>query len=80
MFSFIWKLIPKDYKFSVAFKKSGQMAGKALVGFVVGTKVGRQLSPEHLQAVELAIGVLATAGLEWIHDLARMKWPNAKWL
>lgn len=75
-----WKLIPADYKWSVGIKKAGIMAGKAIAGLLVGSQVGAKLSPQHVEAVGTVITVLTTAGLEWLHDWAKMKYPDAKWL
>lgn len=80
MLGFIWKILPKEYKFSVAFKKAGAMAGKAITGLLVGTVVGQKLSPQHVEAVSTVITVLTTAGLEAIHDWAKLKYPDQKWL
>jgi hypothetical protein len=80
MFGFVWKILPDKYKFSVAFKKMGQMAGKATVGLIAGSAIGNKLSPEHFEAVSTVVTVLTTAGLEYVHDWAKMKWPDNKWL
>lgn len=80
MIGWIWKMLPHDYKFSVAFKKIGIIAGKALTGLIVGSTLGQKLSPQNVEAVGSVLTILTTAGLEAAHDWARLKWPNAKWL
>lgn len=79
MLNFFWKLIPKDYKWSVATKKAGIMAGKAIVGILAGSEIGQRLDPKHVEVVGTVITVFTTAGLEWLHDWAKMKWPDSKW-
>lgn len=73
-------MIPEDYKWSVGIKKTGIMAGKAIVGLLAGTTVGHKLSPQHVDMVSTVVTVLTTAGLEALHDWAKLKWPNQKWL
>lgn len=80
MFKFFWKALPDNYKFSVAFKKAGIMAGKAVTGLLVGTVVGHKLTPAHVEAVGTVVTVLTTAGLEALHDWAKLKWPDSGWL
>lgn len=80
MFDFIWKHIPEDYKWSVGIKKASQMAGKALAGLIVGSAVGKHLPPESAQYVEMGVTIMTTATLEAIHDWAKLKWPDKKWL
>lgn len=80
MLKFIWKILPSNYKFSVLFKKMGMMAGKATAGWLLGTTVGKHLSPQHIELISGAIGVITTAGLEAGHDWAKLKWPNNKYL
>lgn len=80
MFKFFWNILPADYKWSVAIKKTGIMAGKAITGLLIGSTVGAKLSPQHIEVVGTVTTVLATAALEGIHDWAKLHWPNAKWL
>lgn len=80
MFGFIWKMLPDKFKFGVAFRKMGAMAGKASIGLLLGTAAGKKLSPEHIEAVSSAVTILTTIGLEAAHDWAKLKWPNNKLL
>lgn len=80
MLSFILKLIPQDYKWSIGIKKVGQMAGKAIAGLLIGSALGKKLSPEHVEAISTVGMVGTTMALEWFHDWAKLKWPDAKWL
>lgn len=80
MIGWLWKILPDDYKFSIAFKKMGAMAAKAITGLLLGSVVGKKLSPEHIDAVGTVVTVLTTAGLEALHDWAKLKYPNASWL
>ena len=80
MFGFIWKVLPSNYKFNVLGRKLASMAGKATVGLLLGTAVGRKLSPEHIEAVSSTVTILTTVGLEALHDWAKLKWPKSKLL
>lgn len=80
MLDFIWRHIPNDYKFDVAFKKIGAMAGKAIVGLLVGSQVAQHVPHQYIEAVGTVVTVGTTMLMEGIHDWAKMKYPNAKWL
>lgn len=80
MLKFLWRIVPDNYKFSVAFKKIGVIAGKAVTGLLVGSVVGSKLAPQHVEAVGTVVTVLTTACLEAVHDWAKVKWPDNKWL
>lgn len=80
MLNWILGLIPNNYKWSVAAKNVGIIAGKAIAGLLVGSTVGAKLSPQHVEAVSTVVTVLTTAGLEAIHDWAKLKYPDSKWL
>lgn len=80
MLNFFWKLVPPNYRWEIGIKRAGIMAGKAITGLLVGSEIGARLSPAHVGAVGAVATVLATATLEWFHDWAKMKYPNAKWL
>lgn len=80
MFNWLWNMIPDDYKWQVGIKKAGIMAGKAIAGILVGSTIGAKLSPQHVEMVGTVVTVLTTAGLEWLHDWAKMKYPDKKWL
>lgn len=80
MFGLLWKILPKNYKFSIAFKNVGIMAGKAVVGLLAGSVLAEKLSPEHVQAIGAVVTVATTMALEGLHDWAAVKWPNATWL
>lgn len=56
------------------------MAGKALVGLLLGTTLGKKLSPEHVELVTTTVAILTTTGLEALHDWAKLKWPESKLL
>lgn len=84
MLRFIWRLIPANYKWRVAIKKTAYAIAKVATACISTVKV---------KAFLLSIGVdidakafqeglgLALVGLfEWIHDWARVKFPHVKWL
>lgn len=72
--------MPQDYKYSIAFKKTSQGIAKFVAGLIVGTSIGKTISPDHVKAVEGVVATMTMAGLEFVHDWARMKWPDKKWL
>lgn len=80
MFTWLWKVLPDQYKWSVAGKKVAYTAAKFGIGWAAGTKIGRTVSPENWQTVEAVSGALIAGGITYIHDWARLKWPNQKWL
>lgn len=79
MLGFFWKVLPKDYKFSVATKNIGLGVGKIATSLLVGS-FGKKLPPEHIEAVGVAVTVITQIGLEALHDWAKVRWPDAKWL
>lgn len=79
------KLIPQEYKLSVAIKKAsttiGKLAGAALMMGWMGKHVGSNLTPEQVQQVQMIVGAITAGGLEALHDWARVKYPNiTKWI
>lgn len=79
MFGFLWKMVPMNYKWSVATKNIGLGLGKVATSLLAG-HFGKVLAPEHINAVGVVVTIVTQAGLEWLHDWAAVKWPNAKWL
>ena len=80
MLGFIWKILPKNYKFNVVFKKAGSIASKAVVGLIVGSAIGKHLSPENIELIKNATAILTATGLEVAHDWVKLKWPNNKFV
>lgn len=79
MLSFLFKLIPVNYRWSVAVKNLGIGLGKVATSLLAGS-FGKDLAPEHIEAVGVAVTVLTQTGLEALHDYLRVKFPQAKWL
>lgn len=73
-------LIPAEYSVGVAIKKVSYLAGKLLVGFVVGKLAVGRVTPDQVVQIELAVTTAVALGLEGIHDWARVKYPDVKWL
>lgn len=83
MLNLLLKLIPADWTWNVAAKKAAYMAAKgiaAILAFKKMSVVASHLSPEQSAQLQLAIGALAAAGLEAIHDALKLHYPNATWL
>lgn len=80
MFKFLWKILPDNYKFSVAIKKASWTIAKTSIALVAGTKIGKEVSPENWVTVTEVSAALLTGGMKVIHDWARLKWPNNPWL
>lgn len=76
--------LPKDYSIKVAIKKISYLVGKmAVAGLVYGTLgewIGKHLNSEQIGMIQVSVTAVAAAGLEGVHDWARMKWPEKLWL
>lgn len=79
MLGFLWGMVPKNYRWSVATKNIGLGVGKLAASLIAG-HFGKVLAPEHINAVGVVVTVLTQTGLEFLHDWAAVKFPNAKWL
>jgi len=83
MMNWLWKLLPADWKFSVAIKKVCYMAAKFAAAILTMGKlkaVGSRMTPDQIVQLQMVIGGLTAAILECIHDWARLKWPGLNWL
>lgn len=83
MLNLLLKLIPAEWSWQVAVKKASYMAGKgiaAILAFKKASVLSSHLSPDQQTQLQVAIGALAAAGLEAIHDALKLKYPDAKWL
>lgn len=84
MFGFLWKLLPEDWRWDVAIKKASYTIGKlgaaALMMGKAKVLVGSHLTPDQLVQVQGAIGAVSAALLEGIHDWAKLKFPDNKYL
>lgn len=80
MLNWLWKLIPEQYKWTVAAKKATWTVAKTGVSLLAGTKLGKEVSPDNWLVVTEVSAALMAGGLKIIHDWARLKWPDAKWL
>ncbi len=80
MLTWLWKMLPENYKFSVAFKKMSWTIAKTFVALVSGTKIGSQVAPDQWLIVTEVSSALIAGGMKLVHDWARLKYPNAKWL
>lgn len=80
MFKFLWKVLPDNYKFSVAFKKVSWTIAKTAISLVAGTKIGSQVPPEQWMIVTEVSAALIAGALKFVHDWAKVKWPDNDWL
>jgi hypothetical protein len=80
MFAMIWKMLPDNYKFSVAFKKVAWTIAKTGVSLAAGTKIGKEIAPENWLVVTEVSAVVLAGGMKLLHDWAKLKWPNNKLL
>lgn len=80
MLGWIWKVLPRGYKWEVAIKKVSYTVAKVGIGFLAGSAIGKKLQPEHLAAVEAVSGALVAGGLTYVHDWLQVKYPEARWL
>lgn len=79
--NWVINLIPQQYRIGVAIKKVSYTIGKLVAGFMTAKLVTTgKLTAEQCSQIELALTTVAAGGLEWLHDWARMKWPQATWL
>jgi len=73
--------MPSNYKWSIGIKKVSWLVGKLLAGFVLGKLVtSGHLTSEQMTQLQVTITAVTASGLEWIHDWAKLKYPDAKWL
>lgn len=80
MIAWIWKILPENYKFSVAFKKAAWTVAKTVVALAAGTKIGKEISPENWVTVTEVVSTALVGAMKLVHDWARLKWPESKWL
>lgn len=80
MLGILMKLIPNDYKWSVGIKKGAWTIAKTLVALAAGTKIGEQVPPDQWLIVTEVSAALLAGGMKLVHDWARLKYPNVKWL
>lgn len=87
MLNWILKLIPNDYKWSIATKNIAYDLGKAAAGILswagavtLEKKMHITITPDMQQEVAKVVGVLVTGALSWLHDYLQVKYPNATWL
>lgn len=82
MFNLIWKLIPSSYKWQVAIKKISYTLAKVIATGIVYVKIKPALDivGVNQQTLETGLSLLFAAGLEWVHDWAKVKWPDNKFI
>lgn len=81
LLSWLVNLIPEQYRLKVAIKKVSYTVGKLLAGFATSQLVSTgHLTPEQCAQIEIGVTALTAGGLEMLHDWAKMKWPDQKWL
>lgn len=80
MLGFFLKLIPNDYKWSVAIKKVTWTIAKTGVALLAGTKIGKQVPADQWLAVTEVSAAIMAGGLKFIHDWAKVRFPKATWL
>lgn len=84
MLTWLWNKIPQEWKLSVALKKVSYGVGKAAVAILTWGKIkifiGDHLTPDQMLMIQNAAAAVAAAALEALHDWARVKWPDKKWL
>lgn len=77
---FLWNLIPNEYKWQVGLKKAAWTIAKTGIAMVAGTKIGEKVPPNQWLIVTEVSAALLAGGMKLIHDWARLKWPDKKWL
>lgn len=84
MFKWILKLIPTKYSWTVAIKKVSYTIAKLVVAGLTFFKskdvVSDTLTPDLMIQIQTTVALAVSAILEGLHDWARMKWPDVKWL
>ena len=75
---------PEQWLLSVAVKKASYGIAKALLALVTAAKaasieqkLGIHIDPS---AFEAGAAAMVVAGVTMVHDWAKLKFPNAKWL
>lgn len=84
MLNWLLKLIPAEYKWNVAAKNIAYDGGKGVAMILTYTKIGKligaHLTADQFQNVQAAATAIVGAGLAWLHDWAKLKWPDNPWL
>ena len=80
MISFIWKILPSNYRWTVAIKKASYTIAKLWVAGLLALGIGEKVDAEQLKAFQEGLALVIAGGLEVAHDWAKLKYPNAKWL
>lgn len=79
--SWIANLIPEQYRAGIAIKKAAYLVGKFAAGYLTAQLVTTgKLTPDQCSQIQIAITTVTAAGLEGLHDWAKLKYPNAVWL
>lgn len=82
--SWLSGLVPAEYRTEIAIKKMSYTAGKCLAGVLVSGAakpyIGQHLSPDQVAQIQTGATVATAALLTAIHDWAKVKWPDVKWL
>lgn len=74
-------LIPDRYKASIAIKKVAYLAGKLAGGYLTAKLVTKgHITADMATQYQLEITAGVAAVLEAVHDWAKLKWPENKWL
>lgn len=80
MLNWLLKFIPQEYKWEVAVKKVSWTIAKTGVALLAGTKIGQHVSPDDWNKATEMSAIAVAGGMKLIHDWARMRYPNVKWL
>lgn len=84
MLASLLKLIPADWEWKVAGKKVAYLLGKlAVAGLTYGKaavlqqKLGIHIDPTTFEA---GVTALVMSGIEALHDILKLHYPDAHWL
>lgn len=77
MLTWLAKLVPNQWKWSVAIKKISYTVAKLAVSGVVYLTAGKEVD---LKGFEETMAMVVGGGLELLHDYLRMRFPESRWL
>lgn len=74
-------LVPPKYSIGIAIKKVSIIVGKLAGSYVFAKLVTKgHITAEMATQYQLVIATGVVAGLEYIHDFFKLKYPHVSWL
>lgn len=73
-------IIPQNWLAKVAIKKASYFVAKLVVSGITAIGIANKIPGENLLSFEATVAAVIGGGLEILHDWAKLKWPDKKWL